>query len=258
MSSEVTAMFLSLPDELLVSILAYLCTSDRVRCSSINHRLKSIIDETILLQTQTECELANVTINPSRRAVPLANALQSLKEHQEAWRTLRWTNDMSVLMQVESEEHDIHVQGRDCGILGQVTADNRLVFTQIPSKVRGIEKRTWTLDNFTFPIADFTLDEREDLLVMVENVLTDPVGIVEVKLHMLLLTNGTAHPLGSAPISLNVPPFYGTSRLGFPVFKLAIAGECLGVMMGLLRDGQHNDIISHFWLCDWRTGELKQ
>ncbi|KAI0690124.1 hypothetical protein BC835DRAFT_203332 [Cytidiella melzeri] len=256
MSSVTRSTFLTLPNELLVSILAHLRNKDRVRCRSVNRRLKSVMDESIQLQVQSECELANVELNPFRRTAPLADVIKSLQERDEAWKTLRWTSSISVPVLQRGGESglDANVQGRDCGILGQVTADNRLVFTQIPSKVRNIQERTWIVDGLPFAVTQFALDERQGLLAIAEAVFGKAVGLTEVKLHSLLLTSGAAHPLASGSISLAMPPSTLTTRL--PACQMAIAGEFVGVMVQTSFLGHQSTLTSHFSLCNWRTGEV--
>ncbi|KAI0690123.1 hypothetical protein BC835DRAFT_1418037 [Cytidiella melzeri] len=260
-------MFLTLPDELLVSILAWLCTTDRVRCELVNHRLKLVIDKSTLLQALTECEIADVEFNFSRPAAPLADLVRSLQERREAWKTLRWTSSTSVpVLQRDGEaplviwlrggesQLGANVQGRDCGILAQVTPDDRLVFTQIPSKVRNIPGRTWVVDGLPVAIAQFALDERQGLLIVAETVFEDATGLTEVKLHSLRLPTGAAHPLASGPISLTMPPSNPATRS--PVCEMVIAGEFIGIMVHTSFLGHQSALTSHFSLCNWRTAEV--
>lgn len=55
------------------------------------------------------------------------------------------------------------------GILAQTVdeAGRSLVFTRLPSQLRGIEAATWTHDNLSFAVRDFSLDSSQDLLVIV-------------------------------------------------------------------------------------------
>ena len=53
------------------------------------------------------------------------------------------------------------------GVLAQGTSPRGLTFTQLPSKLRGIEQKTWALDDVGVKIRDFGMDPAQDLLAIV-------------------------------------------------------------------------------------------
>lgn len=88
--------------------------------------------------------------------------LRTLKEHGDDWGKLRFTQDEIVDMNTPAN-CVWELQG---GVLTQARDERTLVFTQIPSQLRHIQKRTWTLDNLDVVVADYCIDPSQDLLVI--------------------------------------------------------------------------------------------
>lgn len=132
----------------------------------VSHRLKTIIDNSPILQVSTECELVGVTLGRLRR-VTLPDILASLEERRNAWRTLRGMSEITLPV-CDENECTLSISGRDCGIICQSTSDNQLVLTQLPSRTRDIPFKTWTLNFGTRGRrpADVAADEHQDLLVV--------------------------------------------------------------------------------------------
>lgn len=90
--------------------------------------------------------------------------LEKLRKHQEAWKELQWSRNFTIPM---STGGLWELYG---GVLAQNTDQGEIQFYQLPSDLRGIEEKRWTLPgDFGFTIRDFGMDPRQDLLVLVEN-----------------------------------------------------------------------------------------
>lgn len=87
---------------------------------------------------------------------------------------------------------------------------------------------------------------------------TDCIDSVEIKL--LSLATGAMHTAADGAISLSLPPSYSSTARDAsdsPATDTALAGDFIGIMLSILRDGQHDDMICYLWVCNWKTGELK-
>ena len=96
-------------------------------------------------------------------ALSNSDRLSLLLEHQAAWRALRWRTETIVPM---SQGGVWEFYG---GVLGQALSRGRevLQFTQVPSAIKGIEKREWECE-LKMHARDFAMDPSQDLLVVVE------------------------------------------------------------------------------------------
>jgi hypothetical protein len=88
--------------------------------------------------------------------------LSLLRSYEATWKNLEWNDHTSFPVP----------EGRLWELYGNVWAHSRgdkgIVFVQLPSRLRGIPIRRWTLD-FDFTIRDFGIDPSQDLLVTVES-----------------------------------------------------------------------------------------
>ncbi len=116
-----------------------------------------------MLQVLTECELANLMLGTPRQD-GLTGVLSSLEDRRNAWRTLQSTDEL--VLPALNEHEVIPILGRDCGIICQTNSNNELVFTQIPSRTKGIPYKTWTLDCGMNHVDDVAVDEQQNLLAV--------------------------------------------------------------------------------------------
>ena len=86
---------------------------------------------------------------------------QCLQEHQTAWSKLQFSLSTTVKMEKGS------VWELYGNVLAQGKGKRSLVFYQIPSPIRGIESKTWTVQ-VDEAIRDFAMDPTEELLIIVE------------------------------------------------------------------------------------------
>ena len=87
--------------------------------------------------------------------------LELLRTYKASWKNIEW-----------SEHHTIsYHQGRSWELYGNVWGHSRgsdaIDFVQLPSCIRGISLRQWTL-RFGFDVLQFSMDPSQDLLVTIK------------------------------------------------------------------------------------------
>ncbi|KAI0339360.1 hypothetical protein BDW22DRAFT_1361365 [Trametopsis cervina] len=238
-------MLLALPDELILAVLFYADTRDRIHCSLVNRRLKRIADNSVMLQLHTECELADVTLRRGSAHITPTDILRALREYQDAWRTLRWSGEATLSMVTVNE---VVVAGGDRGMFAQLLDTNEIRITLVPSRVRNLPECTWTLSNIPFLVGVFDIDAAQRLLIAVEISETGGDDGFALRLHSLDLYSGCAHTSASTPITFSVLRDY-PRRL-----TIQIADDRVGIMAAFSGDGLPDDT-GRFWVCSWKTGE---
>ncbi|KII87711.1 hypothetical protein PLICRDRAFT_54778 [Plicaturopsis crispa FD-325 SS-3] len=174
--------------------------------------------------------------------VSTAQRLESLRKLQHAWRTMSWTKHSIVRMTVDSDVWEL------CGgVLGQGVGTQALTFNQLPSEIRSIPAREWSIEDVGFHIADFTTDVAQDLLVTIERPAVDAVE-PSCRIHLLSLSTGRPHPSvsGSSVLS-HTPAEYDSDWW----YTIQICGKHIGVM--LFDPAESGELL--VW--DWTVGELK-
>lgn len=96
-------------------------------------------------------------------ALGASDRLALLKRRQEAWNRLDWSSREEITM---PQDMKWQLYG---GVLAQLRTLNSIVFMQLPSEFRGIERKEWTVNDADFKIEDFKMDPSEDLLVMIQS-----------------------------------------------------------------------------------------
>lgn len=95
------------------------------------------------------------SVSPGERLV-------MLRAHQTSWRTLSWGAEETIPIVTE------HIWDLFGGILAQANTSTSVSFKQLPSIVRRIDTREWSLENLGFQISDLAVDPSQDLLLVVE------------------------------------------------------------------------------------------
>ena len=156
------------------------------------------------------------------------------------------------------------------GVLAQTMADGALVCHQLPSELRSIEEKSWSIGPFTgIPIRDFGMDPSEDVLVLIENINNAGyvVGFSKVgeyvihyknriilpnntniyhRLHLRSLSSGKSHPLALRCPILELPHLKGID------LDHNYSIEVSGNIIVLLIAGAQAQIA--IW--DWKTNAL--
>ena len=129
--------------------------------SKVNSFFKSLIDETTVFQYRIALFASGMEDGPPGD-LTTSNRLDLLRHYEASWKNIS-----------EWNEHTI-VSGRGgvWELYGNVWAHSResgvIEFVQLPSRIRGIPMRQWTL-KFGFAVRDFSMDPSQNLLVTIEN-----------------------------------------------------------------------------------------
>ena len=121
-----------------------------------------MIDETIAFQYRIALFASGLT-NGAPGDLTTSERFDLLRKYEASWKN------------IERNEHNtiISGQGGVWELYGNVWAhskerDDVIEFVQLPSRIRGIPMRQWTL-RFEFAVRDFSMDPSQDLLVAIEN-----------------------------------------------------------------------------------------
>jgi hypothetical protein len=90
-----------------------------------------------------------------------ADRRDRLRAHQAAWRDLNWTAEKEIPM-MQGGVWELYG-----GVLAQARSRETLCFTQLPSRIRGIEEKEWEL-KLPITVRDFAMEPSLDLLVVIE------------------------------------------------------------------------------------------
>ncbi|KAI5893854.1 uncharacterized protein SCHCODRAFT_02599201 [Schizophyllum commune H4-8] len=216
----------------LVQILHYLDAVDIARCRAVCRVLCGAIDGTPTLWYKQKLGMHNMVNGGDQHETLLADRVQRAERYVKAWRSLEW-----------STETRIPFGGNLWEIAGGVVActtsagSGEISFTQLPSPLRDIERKTWRLTLRHVP-RDFTIDPSQDLLVSIHSERQN-----EYDVHLLSMSTGEQHP--AAQIS---PLVYKTNRT--PVqYELLVYEDRLGILF------VSNDEAARFNVWDWKTGQ---
>ena len=121
-----------------------------------------MIDETTTFQYRIALFASGLT-NGAPGDLTTSERFDLLRKYQASWKN------------IERNEHNtiISGQGGVWELYGNVWAhskerDDVIEFVQLPSRIRGIPMRQWTL-RFEFAVRDFSMDPSQDLLVAIES-----------------------------------------------------------------------------------------
>ncbi|KAI0356942.1 hypothetical protein OH77DRAFT_183926 [Trametes cingulata] len=227
--------FTSLPPELLTGILLELDFQSLFRCRQVCVLLKDLIDQDVRLQYQIELAVAGMEDGPPS-ATTAAERLRMLNARQDAWDKLAWTEREEIPM---SQGGVWELYG---GVLAQGEGSRSLVFKQLPSKIRGIEGRTWRLEDVGVNIRDFGMDPSQDLLVIIEN-RPEQSGMT-CSVHLRSLETGEPHRAAPRPAVVSHLP-----QVREYSYAIQVSESYLGVLM-TSHDGDHSEML--IW--NWKTG----
>lgn len=119
------------------------------------------------LQYKIELHAANLIDGPPSNRSKSAR-LRLLEEHQHAWNNVSWSGTQEIsLKPLEDALPGVGAWELTSGLLAHA-AHRTMRFTQLPSRLRDIEQRTWTFEDIGFEIRDFALDRSQDLLAIIE------------------------------------------------------------------------------------------
>ena len=169
----------ALPIELTIHILSFFDPTDLVNIRrvhlfshfsfffsnsilQVNSFFKSLIDETTTFQYRIALFASGMEDGPPGH-MTTSERFDLLRKYEASWKTIEWTEHNSL----------ISGTGGVWELYGNVWAhskerDDVIEFVRLPSRIRGIPMRQWTL-RFEFSVRDFSMDPSQDLLVAIEN-----------------------------------------------------------------------------------------
>lgn len=116
------------------------------------------------MQYIIELAAASQVNGPQTSDTSSASRLEALKKHQSSWGSLKWSRELRIPME------DGGLWELYGGVLAQSTGQGTLTFMQLPSDLRSIEGKVWTLGpNLGLVVRDFGMDPSQDLLVLIES-----------------------------------------------------------------------------------------
>lgn len=227
---------------------------------------RAAISQNSVLQYTIELAAAGKEDNP-RCILDYASRLDTLRKYQDAWRALRWT---------EVENIDM-LQGNlwelSGGVLAQTSRGNtEILFRQLPSRIRKIEQKTWSVSTQELHLRDFTMDPSQDLMVLIACSIPPYVlscssfnfiqhlsryqdRCLETTIHLRSLQTGNPHPLAvNPPVLRHRKTYLGISRFDFTI---QVCKDRVAVHFHTAVD-IHNQALpqSDLLVWNWRTGTL--
>lgn len=115
------------------------------------------------MQYTIELAAAGQVNGPETSGASSASRLEALKKHQASWDSLKWSRELRIPMEGGGLWE---LYG---GVLAQSTAEGTLTFMQLPSDLRSIEEKVWTLGNLGLVVRDFGMDPSQNLLVLIQS-----------------------------------------------------------------------------------------
>ncbi|RPD52757.1 hypothetical protein L226DRAFT_576696 [Lentinus tigrinus ALCF2SS1-7] len=242
---------LSLPDEVLYSILARLSVSDLLRCAQIDRHFRDLIEHDVLLQYQTELTIHGMADIP-REDIPAAAKLATLKRHGERFHLATFNRAAlpnpgsdadreytSFLSPEGSLVHFVRTQGRG----------TRCIIDELPSTTMGLQARRWVAPLSEAANVDIlAVDVSLDLTVAIEHRHDG-----EVLIHFLAAAEGQPHPFAAKPV-LNATGTHGSvdgPDAYYHVQSVRIADTHVGWVVPGFSSG-----IDTLQCWDWRAGRM--
>ncbi|KDR85356.1 hypothetical protein GALMADRAFT_108380 [Galerina marginata CBS 339.88] len=243
LSSKPVAQLCILPTELYSNILEALDYQDLLTCMQVCSLFRELIRGTASLQYVIELAVAGQR-DGSNCTASSATRLKLLRRHQSAWNDLKWSREVRIPMR-NGGLWELYG-----GVLGQSTQEGTLVFSQLPSDLRSIEAKEWTLGpDFGITISDFAMDPMQDLLILIESPnwsLSD--ANLKYQIHLRSLSTGKPHPLAEHGPILSLPQMFRDLIVSYTI---QIVGNLVGVMFD--PSSTHENELA-IW--DWTAGSM--
>lgn len=176
--------FSTLPPELIEVVLGAFDFQSLLVCKRVRPRGKSwessgsygmiteqvcrtfrdVVDGSVRLQYNIELAMAGME-DVASCSMALSERLTNLREYRRSWDHLEWKMESMIPMQ-RGEILDL-----GAGLLVETVElepAKSLKLTLLPSFIRGVKEKTWTLEDFGFIISDISIDPAHDLLVLIE------------------------------------------------------------------------------------------
>lgn len=235
----------SLPLELVLNILDHVSDYETLlKCREVCHNLKDLVDQTPTLQYTINLAVAGQESCCANVDSPAA-LLNALKRHQNAWDELKWSRQSRLPMRSGGLWE---LYG---GVLAQSDEKGGISFIRLPSDLRSIEEKQWSLGpSFPCSVRDFAMDLSQDLLLLIEK----PHWVGQTadhtyRLHIRTLTTGEPHPEAKGGTILsNIQTFRDEDTS----YTIQISGHYVGVLFNSVHvDG------TELVIWDWKTSQVQ-
>ncbi|KAI9513051.1 hypothetical protein F5148DRAFT_972382 [Russula earlei] len=233
----------SLPLELIVRILEALDPQTLVHCRRVIRLNKFLIDDTVSLQYRIALYSAGLIDGPSS-TLTTSERLSLLKSYEASWKDMDWSAQISLPV----------AEGGLWEFYGNVwahsTGIDTIEFVQLPSRLRGISLRQWTV-RLDFAPRDFGIDPSQDLLVTIERI-TNASHLY--RMRFLKLSTGEKYSLSSdTATNIEYTPATPVNPFLRLVFSIRVSGDYVGILFkdnDFVTDGDYNELV--VW--NWKTG----
>ncbi|EIW85176.1 hypothetical protein CONPUDRAFT_117787 [Coniophora puteana RWD-64-598 SS2] len=164
-----------LPSELIIEVLRNVDHCTILRCCSVCHRLKHIIDDALELQYIIELALDGMVDGPPSTLSP-GERLLLLRRRRRAWHFLEWSKQHIVPMPGSCQAYELvgGVFAKTASTDFIVAGSRHFMATWLPSTGTGVAAgdegpRTLTRDDIGITTRDFAIDPSQDLIVFVKS-----------------------------------------------------------------------------------------
>ncbi|KAF8578725.1 hypothetical protein K439DRAFT_1638566 [Ramaria rubella] len=236
----------SIPVELLVRIFGELNIKDTLRCSQTCRFFHDTIKQAIALQYRMELTVAGVEDTNAAPNLPVAQRLTQLQTIEDGWDYLRFRKTHRV------KKHPSNLWELFGGVLVHGLGSPRtrgLAFMELPSAVREMPGRTWSIPDTGVDIRDFGIDPGQNLVVLISAI---PFAVnaptAEYMVHLRTMNYGASHSQATAAIlSCEVPACLARRN-----FVIQIMDEYLGVLFHTGEGPSYDQL--RIW--NWKSGRL--
>ncbi|KAI0298765.1 hypothetical protein B0F90DRAFT_1730866, partial [Multifurca ochricompacta] len=205
-SCDDTPWLLTVPAEIILRILEYLDIPTLLTCLQVCRRFHDIVANSITLQYNITLLAHGMHDNTQEDEVAdIAHRFSMLTAYDQALKELAWTNHETIDLQdlwkpyVSDGYLVFQAKERDAPVHGPT----RLVVFQLPSALRGIQARRWTLD-FDFSASFYIVDVARDLLV-ISCAESHNHQDLRPHLHLQCLSTGDQHTLSQTDGIIRLP-----------------------------------------------------
>ncbi|KAH7907612.1 hypothetical protein BJ138DRAFT_1159727 [Hygrophoropsis aurantiaca] len=198
---------MDLPSELMIIIFRNLSCRSLLRCCSVCHQFKDVIDHCVELQYHIELCLDGMTDGPPGPISP-AERLQRLRDLRHAWSALEWRKSLLIPMPGACMAYELVG-----GVFAKVNAisggrgSQQFRAVWLPSADQ--LEQSLIRDDLAIPTRDFAIDPSQDLIALVEA--EDRNGDIlaafghffptaNLCIHLRTISTNAPHPQAQSPV----------------------------------------------------------
>ncbi|KAJ6614284.1 hypothetical protein B0H10DRAFT_2045515 [Mycena sp. CBHHK59/15] len=226
----------NLPLELLETVCYCLDALSILRLTQVSRLFPHILQNSSALQYKVQLEFAGLNDGqPSGSGS--SGRFEMLRTYQAAWANFDSTRSTTTPVPLQGNLWELVGN-----VVGTYAPQSGFSFTRIPSVIRLVSHKEWTITDVPFSVHDFSMDLSQDLLLVVA------VNDSSVTIRLLSLQTGRLHPRARNPSLSRKLENQDSDRS----FEIRIFAEYIGVMV----DSDREDNELFVW--EWKTGEIKK